>query len=317
MTTRKQIRRRAVHLAPKKGFATADGVASLTATAGTTLSISDTANLPPTGASTALYTNWRIHRPAAANAADVIRIVSQGGYTASTRTLAHQGPVYTEDPLESTDTGEYELLADDPLLWNRAINEALRTECFFIQFDEWTPSSNTRRIYKISDTPISLSDILRVTDIHNIQWRASADASNEEFWRDWDDGAREWEVFEDSGTLYIDFRHVPPGTAQKMRIISTQPYAGLTTEVATSDVDEEWAANATLLVMSRWLGDNDSDWEEIGAGALQAVRDRRRQELGRYAYRTVGRESQFVGAVSVAGRGGQTRGRVNRRTFHN
>ena len=317
MTTRKQIRRRAVHLAPTKGLATVDGVNSLTATAGGATTLTDTGSLAPVGASSALYTNVRLYRPAAANAADYVRLVDATGYSGTNQQVTHQGPNYTVNPLASGDDGSYELLRDDPYLWNRAINEALRTECFFVRFDEFTPVSNTRRIYQISAAPISVSDISRKPDIHNIQWHPVADAANEEFWRDWDDGAREWEPLEDEGTIYIDFRHVLPDTTQELRLITTQPYSTLTDETTSVNVDEEWAAYATLLVMSRWLGENDEEWAGYGPGALAFVRDRRRQELGRHAYRTVGRESQFVGAVGVAGRGGRMRSGATRRTFHN
>ena len=317
MTTRLQIRRRAVGLVPRKGFSTVDGVNSLTASGGAVGTLIDTSDLPTVGASTALFANQRLWRPNANNAADVVRLITGTGYAASSQTITHGGGDYTEAPTAGTDDGVYLIVKDDPNLWNRAINEALRTECFFIQHDDWTPTDGTTRVYDISAAPISLSDILRISDIHGMEWHSTTDAANEEFWRDWDDGRREWVVFEDSGTIYIDFRHVLPTTTQEMRIISTQPYATLTDETTSIAVDEEWAANATVLIMSRWLGASDADWRDAGPRAQAFVRDRRRQELGRYAFRTVGRETQFGGAASVGGRGGNVRTGTNRRTFHN
>ncbi len=314
--TRTQIRRRAVALVPEKGFASADGVASLVASAGAVGTLTDTTNLPSTGASTALYANQWIHRPAAANASDFYRLISSTGYAAATQIITQQGPNWTVAPLASSDSGVYILTKDDPRLWNRAINEALRSECFVVQRDEWTPVSNTRRIYAIGSAPLdSVTGITRKTQIHAIQWHPSGDASNEELWRDWDDGRREWEPFDDAGTLKIDFRHVVPGTTQKMRLVSVLPLAALTDEATTVDVDEEWAAYATILVMARWLGEDDKVWRDYGKDALDFVRDRRRAELEQYSYRTVGRESQFVGAVGVAGKGGSSRAAGSRRAF--
>jgi hypothetical protein len=145
----------------------------------------------------------------------------------------------------------------------------------------------------------------------------TADPAGEELWKDWADGRREWHPEEDDSVITIDFRHVPPSTAQTLRIISTQPYSTLTDETTSINVDLEWAAHATLTVMGRWLGHDDPEWQDIGAGSLAFVRDRRRQELEEYSNRTVGRESQHVGAMGVRGRGGRLRTGATRSTFHN
>ena len=314
--TRKQIRTRAIDMVPEKGRSTVDGSTLLTATSGGTSTLLDTTALPPTGASTALYSNAWLHRPAAATAADRKRLVSATGYDGSTKTITHQGPVWAIAPLASGDTGVYEILKDDPDLWNMAINEALRTECFYVRNYEWTPTSNTKRVYDISAAPISNTAIERVTDLHAVQWHPAADTAGEELWEDWANGSREWDFFEDNGTLYLDFRHIPPDTAQELRLIVTNPYAVLTDETTPSNVDLLWAAAATITVMARWLGESDAQWRRYGAAVASTLHTRRRQELREYAYRTVGRESQYVGGMTVGGRGGYRGRGVNRRTFH-
>jgi hypothetical protein len=307
---------RAIHLVPDKGLSSNDGVNSLTASSGTTSTLVDTTDLPPAGASSALFANQWLWRPNANNTGDYYRTIGGTGYAASTQTITAQAPVYTEAPTGGTDDGVYRITRDPPWLWNRALNEALRTECFFVEIDEFTPTSNTQRRYVLTAAPISISDLTRKTQIANIQWHPANDTAGEELWRDWADGRREWEVEEDDSAITIDFRFVPPATTQELRIISTQPYTTLTDETTSINVDLEWAAWATLLWMARY-NKKDEEWQEIGKDALEFVRDRRRQELEQFSYRTVGRESQFVGAVSVGGRGGRGRAGVSRRTFHN
>ena len=306
MTTRAAVLRRAFSLVPRLAYTTKDGVNALTSTSGAATTLIDTANQMPTGFVTATHKNWFLCRPAAAAAADKVRIVSS--YTASTSTWTHGGPNYTNSP-----TTERYLLTKDPLnLWETALNEALQTELFQIRFDEFSPVSNTRRIYQVDGTPISVTDLDRVADVHNIQWHPETDATNEEQWQDWYNGrGRLWHVFEDAGTLYIDFGSGRlPGTTDQLRLIVTQPYATLTDETTVSLVDEEWAAYATLLVMCRLLADlidPRNEWTKVLKTMTPDIfcRDRRRAELAQYAYRTVERSSQRVGGVRVAGRAGR------------
>ena len=306
MTTRAAVLRRAMSLVPNLAYATKDGVNALTSTSGAATTIVDTANQMPTGFVAATHKNWFLCRPAAAAAADKVRIVST--YTASSGTWTHGGPNYTNNA-----TTERYLLTKDPLnLWESAFNEALQTECFLLRFNSWTPVSNTRRIYEIGAAPISVTDLDRVGDVHNIQYHGSTDATNEENWRDWYNGRdRIWEVFDDASTLYVNFGvSTVPGTTTIMRLVVTQPYATLTDETTASNVDEEWAAYATLLVMCRYLADLKdprNEWTKVyhNVRPLEFVRARRAAELGRYAFRTVERSSQRVGGVGVGGRAGR------------
>ena len=101
---------------------------------------------------------------------------------------------------------------------------------------------------------------------------------------------------------------MPPDTNQQPRLITTQPYATLTDETTSSNVEELWAAMATLLVMADWLRDPDNpadEWTEIADRIKPRYEDRRRAVLGRYAWREVGRETQHGGGVSVCGRAGR------------
>ncbi|KKK72528.1 hypothetical protein LCGC14_2902980, partial [marine sediment metagenome] len=309
VTTRAGIFRRAVHLAQTRGRSTADGVNGLTATTGGATTLADTTSLPPTGASTSLYANQWLYRPAANNAADYKRFVTATGYTASTRQLTHGGPNYTENPLAGTDDGTYLLLEDDPDTWNAAINEALRELLAFPRFDKWSPTSNTERVYQINSAPISIYDLDRLSQIWGVQWHDENEASGEERWKDWADGDRAVLPLEDQGTFYLDFRGPKlPSTADQFRLITTQPYATLTDETTTSNVEEYWAAVATLVVMADWLNDHDNpadEWTEIGAKWGPVYEDRRRAVLGRYAFHQVWRGQTRRGGATVAGRAGR------------
>lgn len=313
-TTRAAIRRKAVHLARTRGFATADGSSVLTATSGSSSTLLDTANLPPTGAATSLYDLQWLYRPAANNAADRERIIAAGTYTGSTRTLGSITPTYTEAPLAGTDNGTYLILKDRPTLWNQAITEAFARECFFVRRSEFSPTSNTQLVYVLTAAPISLSDFTApLTQIHGLEWHDENETAGEEQWKDFDNGIRTWEIIEDAGVFSLVL-NAPFDTTMQVRINATIPYPALTDETTTSTVDVTYAAWATLLVMARWLGNDSDEWAMIGQAAIQEVRDRRRQALGRFAFRTVGRESQHGGAVSVGGRAGRglLSGRIGR-----
>ena len=318
-TTRAAILRRAMSLVPDVAFATLDGVNALTMSAsGGALAVIDTANQMPVGYSTNTHQNWFMVRPAllsgtaAQKAADKVRIIT--AYTASTNTWTTAAPNYAITPAA---TEPYRICKHHPSVWERALNEALRTECFFVQYDEWSPVSNTRRIYDLESAPISVTAIDRMSDILAIEVHDENETANEEDWRPWANGQRTWRTYEDDGTIYVDFGAAVPGTTQQMRILSAQPYPALTDEITTSKVDEEWAAYATLLCMARALGDPDNPadvWTEMlrKHKPQEFCRDRRRQELGKYAFRVVEKSASRGGAVSVGGRAGRAGTHIGR-----
>lgn len=307
-TTRPAILRRAVDAAvaqgSPQGFATRDGSNALTASGGESRALIDANYALPQGAATTLYRNWWLWRPAAANVSDQVRILSE--YDGIGQRYLTAGDDYTVNPAAAE---RYLLLKDHPNIWLRALNTALREECFFVRLDEWTPTSRTQTIYSTAAAPISLSNLTRKSQVWDIEYHNANEASGEEKWKPWGwSGRREWDAFDDGGVVKLDFGRRPPVPEEEMRIISVNPYAVLTDEGTTSNVDEEWAAYATLVVMGRFLGNfsNPNDpWAIIGRTAQRAARDRRRAILGKYAYRQVGRASSTVGAVGVSGRAGR------------
>ncbi len=314
-TTRAAIRRRAVHLARTRGVSSADGVTALTATGGSASTLIDTDFLPPPPAVANLYKKQWIYTPTLA-AADQQRIVKDAsGYSASTQTITiESGLDWSTGPVSAT---PYLILEDKPDTWDSAINEALRELLAFPRFDEFSPVSNSRRIYDISSAPISVTDLDRLSQIWAVQWHDEDDATNEERWKDWDDGFRTVRPFEDAGDFFLRFgaegevNPLLPSKADQFRLVTTQPYATLSDETTTSNVEETWAAYATLVVMADWLGDHDNpadEWTEIGAKYGPIYEDRRRAVLGEFAFHRVWRSQTQRGGSSVAGRAGRGRG---------
>ena len=305
-TTRADIRRRAAGLVRKRSRVTTDGVTVLTSDASTDLrSVTDTTAGagPPVPTSLNRYRNWHIYRPAAVAAGDQVRAVAE--YDARNREYRINGEPYTN----AANTERFELLKDHPDNWNAGVNFAMEEFLFFPRFDEFSPVSESRRIYQVSAAPISISDLERpLSQIHNIQWHDESETTNEESWKDWDNGGRTWELFEDEGSFFIDFGFSTPDSSMQMRLVSLVPYSALTDETSTSAVEEEWAAFATLMVMGDWFRDEnnpDDEWNVIYRKFEPAYWSRRRTILGRYTARSVGRNPQFVGAVGVAGRFGR------------
>lgn len=312
-STRTGIIRRAVHLAQTRGRSTSDGVNALTASGGDEVSLEDSTGFLTRGMSAQLDRNQFLYTPTA-TAADRVRIIAE---TDPVNTAyRHRGADYGVSPI---DTLPYLLLKDHPDEWNAALNEALRQYLSFPRFDEWTPTDSSRSIYQITATPISISDITELSQIWGLEVHPTNDATNQEVWEDWADGRRTWRPFEDEGAFFIDFRSiVKPNTTQQLRLISMQPFPTLTDETTTSNVDELWAAQATLLVMADWWGDHDNpadQWAIIGRKFQTRYEHRRATILRKFAYRQVGRESTTVGRVSVAGRAGRggLMGRLGRR----
>src|SRR3990167_7715865 len=259
-TTRAAIFRRAMSLVPTLAFATLDGPTALTATGGTTANtLIDTANQLPAGYSTLTHKNWFLSRPAMLSgtagqkAADKVRVVT--AYAPSTNTWTPGPPPYAIAP-ESPEP--YRLTKNHPSIWEKALNEALLTECFFLRYSLFSPTSATARWYTLGTAPLdAVTDLDRAADIHGIQYHDENDTAGEEDWRDWYNGHRTWEAIEaPAGTILIDFGpSILPDTTMQMRLVTTRPFAALIDETTTSTVDVEWAAFATLLFMGRQLAD--------------------------------------------------------------
>ena len=307
MSTRAGIIRNAVNKVPKLGLSTDDGVNALTADSNSDVhGLFDVSVAPPLPASKSLYKDWYIYLPAAAAATDNVRII--GSFDPVSQGWRIAGTDYGTAPTNDA-AGRYLVLKDHPLTWNRALNYALTDLLSFPRFDEFSPVSDTRRIYAIASAPISVTDLTRLSQIWDVEFHDETETANEEDWKSWADGQRTLRPFEDEGTLYLDFgRGRAPGTSEQFRMISTVPYAALTDETTTSNAEEEWAALATLVTMADWLADpdNPSDpWTEAGKRFQPLYEDRRRAVLGKFAFRQVIRTQERHGGVRVAGRAGR------------
>lgn len=312
-TTRAAIIRRAVMLArtggqEPRGFATRDGVNALESTGGSVTTLIDTAGLPPGGASTSVGKGWWIYLPTM-EAADQKRLISS--YAPATQTFTHGTPNYSGTTVTALGTGiPYLVLKDDPDDWNSAVNEALRTLLSEVQYDEFTPTADRKTTYAVASAPISIAGITRRTQILGIDWRDVNDATGEERWVPWADGYRSWRAYADEGAVILDFEDPEraPTTQQRLRVKWAPQFTTLADETTTSDVDEYWAALATLTVMSDWLGDPnnpDDTWAVIGARARLQYTAQRRLINGEDAFRRVSRTSQQSGIYGVRGRGGR------------
>ena len=306
MSTRAGIIRNAVNKVPKLGLSTEDGSTALTPDANTNVrGIFDVSAAIPLPASRSLHKNWFAYLPAAAVATDNIRVVAE--YSAKEQGWLIAGDDYSTAPTNAS-AGRFLILKDDPNLWNRALNYALSELLSFPRFDEFSPVSDTRRIYQIDAAPISVSDLTRLSQIWGIEFHNENETANEETWKPWDNGQRTFELFEDAGTLYIHFGGRAPGTTEQFRLISVVPYAALANESTNSNVEEEWAALATLVTMAEWLADKDNpadEWNIQGKIWAPKYEARRRAVLGKFAYRQVIRSSERHATVRVGGRAGR------------
>lgn len=303
MATRASILLNAFEKVPNLAIAQGDASTALTADAASDETIVVAVEVaPPLGSSENLYHRWYISRPNASAAEDKVRLVAR--YDPVNQGWRPAGGQYTNVP----DGELIRILRDHPQSWNRALNYALRELLSYPRFDEFTPTSNTRRIYDVSAAPISLTDVTRATQVMNIQYHSTSDATNEERWRDYARAGRSWEPYEDEDTLYIEFSHAL-GTADEYRIISLQPFGEVYDEtITTVDVDEEWAALATLMVMADWHGDLDNEndeWTKVGRKYKSRYEERRRAILGRWNKRQVSKVSQRAGGFRVGGRAGR------------
>ena len=308
MSDREGILRRAVLLSRTRGISTADGVAALTASGGEPQALIDAEGFFARGMSTNLDRDTWLYTPDA-DAADQVRLVSQ----TDPINLAYRtaGPDYGAVPVSGD---RYLVLKDHPFRWNVQLNEALRTLLFFPRLDVWTPISDTQRIYTFGTAPLDgITDLDRITQVFNLQWHDGGDATDEERWRDWadDDGRKTWRVYDDAGTLRIEFNGILPGTVDELRFTSLIPHPIVTDDATAMTVDEEWAAYALLMQMGKLYGDPnnpDDEWTEVMGRAVLAYQDRRKAILAEFSYRTVGRHTQQGGSVFVSG-GRRRRGR--------
>jgi hypothetical protein len=327
-TTVAEIRRRAVLLARTdgrvRGFATRDGVNALLATTGTALTLTDDIALPPTGAAELWSAGDWLFLPEAVVLADRKRLVAS--YDAAARTITHWGPDYDAGTIALLEDEEmpYLILKDDPDLWQMALIEALRTILSAVTFFEFTPTASLAR-YDIDASPISLLDlgmnddagIQRASQILDIEVHAAGsaddtdDLNDENAWLSWSNGQRTWRAYNVTdtagNTVYIDFGASPPQTTDRLRIKYATQYPAATADEDDDDlnVDEYWAALATLSVMADWLGDPnnpDDDWNIIGRRVKTQYFAQRRLILGENAFRQVSRSTRSIGSVGVRGR---------------
>lgn len=302
-TTRPAIRRKAgIYAGTHLAFVSADGVNGLTASGGSSTTLVDAGVAPPNGYSSNTHKNWHIYLPAA-DAADQVRVVSS--YTGSSRTWTiPTGENYGTSP-QSGDS--YLILREHPqFVWDTCLNLALTTKCALVRYHEFDPTSTTQSRYTLTSAPISLSsaDIIDVSQFRALEWRDENDAAGEEYWHPY---YGPWEVEHDEGTFILDTfdRHL--NTARTWRLVYTLPYASLTDESTTSNVNVDYAAWATLLTIGEMLGDHnnpDDDWEVVRRKASQQFDIHHRRALGKYQGRIVSQSQVRRPGVSVGGRRG-------------
>ena len=254
-----------------------------TATTGAPLQLTDTTLLKVAGKSSSLFGNYFLYRPAAATASDVVRRVTMTGYTSDDGILTHAGPAWTTDPLESSDSGYYELWKYDPVLVNRAITRAFQTRLFSIQQDDITTNGQTR--YEVGASPFSLSSIESDDQILEVGqvWGTDPNARV----RVWTKEGRTWWPEPDNDTLYIRFDPPPSGT---IRITWKKPYTALSDDTTTSTVDKEWAVWASAFELfiglsraAQMNGETSANYDQLKDYAYGRERSLRRKFMNRWA----------------------------------
>lgn len=314
VATRAQIRRRAVNIARtdgrSRGFASWNGTSQLVSTGGTLTTLIDTLALPPVGAASSMAKNDWIFLPSVATAADRKRLIAS--YAAATKTFTHGGPSYDAATAAELVAGEpYLVLKDDPDTWDAALNEAMRTLVSKVNYSSITLVAELPR-YVLSAAPFLLTGVVRDSQVVDIEKASSGDTVGQENWQPWSDGFNSWRTYPSDDDVILEFGDRKPTTADRLRVKWTSQLAVFVDEVTTQDVDEYWAALATLVVMADWLADPnnaDNDWNAIGRRARTQYAAQRRLILGEDAWRQVTRGSQQTGIVGIGGRAGGRRGR--------
>lgn len=311
-TDRAAIRRRAVHIARtdgrSRGFASRDGVTALVSTAGAARTLTDTAALPPTGAAATTAKNEWLFLPSVAAAADRKRLIAS--YSGALQTITHNGPDYAAATITELGTGSepYLVLKDDPDVWDQAINEAMRTLVSKVNYSTITLVDDKPR-YVLSAAPFTLTGIERISQVVEIERADSGDTAGEETWTPWGDGYGSWRAYPSDDDIILDFGPRAPTTADKLRVKWTSQASIFVDETTDQDVNEYFAALATLVVMVDWLADpnnGEDDWNVIGRRIRTQYAAQRRLALGGDAWRQVTRGSQQTGIVGIGGRMGRS-----------
>jgi len=312
MTTRAAVIRRAVAIVRvnghSRGYATRDGVNALASTGGSTLTLIDTAGLPPVGAASTMAKGDWLYLPAM-TAANQRRLVAS--YDASARTFTHGGPVYDGTTITALGVGTpYLVLKDDPDTWNAAVNEALRTILSQFNYDEVTPAVDRKVLYTMGAAPFTLVTPVRDSQIAEIEYRSSGDVAGEERWYPWANGSQTWKTYMDEDDVILDFGS--PGTAPTtdivLRVKWSSQFATVSAESTVIAADELFCALGTLVVMIDWNADPDNpsdDWNMLGRRIYPQYAARRRLILGEDAYTQVARTAQTAGFINVGGRAGR------------
>lgn len=293
------IIRRAVSLhAHERGLVARNGGATaLTATGGSSSTLIDTVGFPQ-GASPRYYKDWWAWNVTKG----LIRPVVSGDDATSTFTLG--GASWTTPSASDI----YMVLRDHPENWWAAANTALSVLLSDVDYLEWTPTNAEEDEYTFNVSPLTYDLSIRQTQIFRVEHRPVGDEYAE--WEDWNDGVRGWIPRIDGSTVYLRFNGPKPTTDDRMRVQIVRQFPRLDSYTDTIDVDEVWAAEATLMAMSRALGQpqvpNDA-WTRIGRDAAIAYDGRRVAILGTDAYRKVSTSNRRDGVVGVRGRRGRRR----------
>jgi len=298
-TTVAGIIRKAVTLhASKRGHvARAGGTTALTATGGAAQTLIDTVGYPQ-GVSETYYKGWWIWDLTT----NLIRPVS--AQTQSAATYTHDGNAWTVPSSGNV----YMILRDHPETWWESVNTALSLLLSQRDYYEFTPTDDTEDEYTFGVAPLSLTGLKRETQVFRVEYRDAGD--DDAPWLDWADGTRTWRAHTEGATHYLDFGgSALPSTSDRMRLTILKQYPVASATDTSIDVDEEWAAEATLLAMARTLKTQapGDEWAQIERDAAHAYLGLRGATLGTDSFRSVGRSQRRQGGSGVQGRGGMRR----------
>lgn len=254
-----------------------------TATAGSTTTLTDTVNLAVGGNSVSRFASAYLYRPAAANASDYYRRVTPTGFAPDTGVVTQGTPAWTVAPLDSSDSGYYELWQYDPVQVNAAISRALTKRCFSLQRDLVTTNGQSR--YDITASPFSLA----VTNIQDqiaeiVQFYGTDPNARVQ---PWESAGKTWWPETDGSTLYVRFDTPPTGTLQ---VTWKKPYTALTDDTTQSDCPVEYVAWAAWFELFDALskqaisrGESDSQYASLRKSAYDRYWTENHKYLDRFA----------------------------------